>query len=145
MSAEELKALKWRFVGEMNKGKAAAMAIIDETCATNMVFHSSSGKDIYGLKDYKQFNSDVYDAFPDVHFTVDDTIVEGDKAVTRHTFAGTHRGEWRGVPPTNKKVTFWAIMIVRIVGGKQVEIWERSDTLGLMQQLGVVPASKKEE
>jgi predicted ester cyclase len=66
-------------------------------------------------------------------------IIEGDKAVTRHTFTGTHKGEWRGVSPTNKKVTFWAIMIVRIVGDKQVEIWERADTLGLMQQLGLVP------
>jgi predicted ester cyclase len=77
--------------------------------------------------------------------TLDDMIVEGDKAVVRYTFIGTHKGEIMGIPPTNKKATNWIIQIDRIAGGKFVECWVRSDTLGFMQQLGVVPTPKKEK
>jgi len=58
----------------------------------------------------------------DVHFTLDDMIVEGDKVAVRHTFSGTHKGESMGIPPTNKKVTIWEIDIIRIAGGKFVEL-----------------------
>jgi len=143
MSAKEIKALERRFVEEWNKGKAAAMAVIDELCATDLVFHSGTGEDIRGLKSFKQSMSEVFSAFPDAHLTFDDMVVEGDKAVTRWTFTGTQKGELRGIPPTNKKVTFWAIEIDRIAGGKLVEAWERYDSLGLMQQLGVVPKPGK--
>jgi len=115
------------------------MAIMDELYATDIVFHGATGEDIHGLKDYKQFFSNLFDAFPDLHFTFDDMVVEGDKVACRWTFTGTHKGEFRGIPPTNKKVTIWAITISRIVGGKAVEEWERFDTLGWMQQLGLVP------
>jgi hypothetical protein len=74
---------------------------------------------------------------------VDDLIVEGDKAVIRYTITGTHKGEFMGVPPTNKKVTLWVIVIERFAGGKIVETWERFDSLGLMQQLGVIPKPDK--
>jgi predicted ester cyclase len=75
--------------------------------------------------------------------TVDDLIVEGDKAVVRYTITGTHKGAFMGVPPTNKKVTIWVIEIDRFAGGKIVEGWDRFDTLGIMQQLGVVPRPGK--
>jgi steroid delta-isomerase-like uncharacterized protein len=143
MSAEKNKALMRHFIEECNKGRAAAMAVMDETCATNLVFHSITGNDIHGLKEYKQFDNEVYDAFPDVHFTIDDMVVEGDKLAMRSTTTGTHKGAFMGIPATNKKVTLWGIEIVRIVGGKIVEGWERVDTLGLMQQLGAIPTPKK--
>ena len=136
MSVKEIKALERRFFEAMNRGLSAISAVIDDDCSTSYVYHSGLGSEIRGTDAFKQFMSG-FGAFSDLHVTLDDMIVEGDKAVSRHTFTGTHKGEWRGLPPTNKKVTFWAIMIVRIVGGKQVEIWERSDTLGLMQQLGL--------
>jgi steroid delta-isomerase-like uncharacterized protein len=139
MSAEEIKALERRWFEEWNKGKAAAMAVIDELCATDYVVHSGTGEDIHGLKDFKQSYSEFFSAVPDIHFTIEDMVVEGDKAAVRFTFTGTHKGEFRGIPPTNKKVTVWGISIDRIAGGKFVESWERYDTLGLMQQLGLVP------
>jgi predicted ester cyclase len=77
--------------------------------------------------------------FPDIHFTVDDIFVEGDKVALRWTLRGTHKGEFAGVPPTNKQVAIWGISVDRISGGKIAETWERYDTLGLMQQLGVIP------
>jgi steroid delta-isomerase-like uncharacterized protein len=145
MSAKDLKALERRFFDSWNKGKAAAMAAIDETCAANVVFHSGTGRDVRGLKDFKQFNSEVFSAFPDNQFTIDDMVVEGDKVAIRYTMTGTHKGEIMGVPPTNKKVKIWMIQIDRIADGKLVEGWLRSDTLGFMQQLGVVPTPKKEK
>jgi predicted ester cyclase len=142
MSVKEIKALERRYYEGMNKGRAATMAIIDETCALNYVFHSSSGRDIRNIEDFKQFNSELFSAFPDIQFTIEDMIAEGDKAVVRYTMTGTHKGDM-GVPPTKKKVTVWGISIDRVAGGKFVEGWSRFDTLGFMQQLGAVPTPKR--
>jgi len=144
MSAKENKALVRRFIKELNKGKAAAMAVIDELYATDWVGHSGMGRDMYGIKDNKQYTSEFFKAFPDLHFTIDDLVAEGDKVAVRWTSTGTHKGEFMGRPPTNKKVTIWGIHIDRIAGGKVVEEWSRWDTLGLMQQLGLVSKPKKE-
>lgn len=143
MSAKEIKALERRLYEECNKGKATAMAVIDELYATDLIYHSSTGRNIRGIKDYKQHVSDMYSAFPDFHFTIDDMVVEGDKVAVRLTATGTHKGEFRGIPPTNKKVTMWEIQIDRVAGGKFVEGWSRYDTLGLMQQLGLIPTPGK--
>jgi len=143
MSAKEIKALERRFFKEWNKGKAATMAAIDELCATNVVYHSGSGEEIHGIKGFKQYMSEFFSAFPDNHFTINDMVVEGDKAAVRWTMTGTHKGKFSGVPPTNKKITMWGIAIDRIAGGKFVETWERFDTLGFMQQLGLVPTPEK--
>jgi len=143
MSAKEIKALMRRLVAESNKGEAAAMAVIDEFYAPDFVYHGGGGEEIRGLKDYKKSCSESYSASPDLHYTIDDMVAEGDKVVVRMTFSGTHKGEIMGIPPTNKKMTMWAIIIYRVVGGKFVEGWERGDTLGLMQQLGVVPTPGK--
>ena len=143
MSAKEIKALERRAFEEWNKGKAATMTEIDEIFATNVVFHSSTDKDIYGLKEYKQYFSALYDAFPDIHWTLDDMVAEGEKVAVRYTLTGTHKGEFMGIPSTNKKVTFWGIGIDRFAGGKIVEEWARYDTLDFMQQLGAIPKPKK--
>jgi len=75
--------------------------------------------------------------------TIHDMVVEGDKVALHWKLTGTHKCEYMGHPPTNKKVTGWAISIDRIAGGKIVERRERLDTLGYMQQYGVVPKPKK--
>ena len=138
MSAKEIKALERRWLEEWNKGKAVAMAAIDELYATDFVDHGATGEVTHGLKDYKQSVSEVYSAFPDVHFILDDMVVEGDKVAVRFTLSGTHKGEFMGITSTNKKVTIWGITIDRIAGGKFVESWVRYDTMGIMQQLGLV-------
>ena len=143
MSVKEIKALERRWFEESNKGKAAAMAVIDELHATDYVFHDSTGKDIHGLKDYKQYIRGYYRAFPDLHLTIDDIVVERDKEAIRWTMSGTHKGEIEGIPPTGKKMTLWGISIERVVGSKFVETWETYDTLGFMQQLGLVPTPEK--
>jgi steroid delta-isomerase-like uncharacterized protein len=143
MSTKDPKAFMRHIFEERNKGKAAAMAVVDETNVFNVVVHGGSGREYHGLKDLKQYFSEFYDAFPDVHFTLDDMVVEGDKVVKRYTMTGTHKGEFMGIPATNKKITLWGIEIDRIAGGKIVESWARYDTLGMMQQLGAIPMPKK--
>jgi len=128
---------------EYNKGKAAVLAVIDELYATDTIQHSSSGQDMRGIENYKQHVSAFSSAFPDLHFTIDDMVAEGDKIALRVTATGTNKGAFRGIPPTNKKVTVEMIQIDRIVGGKFVEGWSRYDTLGLMQQLGLIPTPGK--
>jgi len=143
MSAKDLKALDRHFFEEWNKGKAAAMKALDETCATNIVWHDVTGEDIRGLKGFKKSMDEFFNAFPDQHFAVDDMIAEGDKVAVRYKITGTHKGEFMGIPPTNKKITLTAIEIDRIVGGKFVEGWISFDTLGMMQQLGLAPTPGK--
>ena len=145
MSVEEIKGLGRRVFEEMSKGKEAAMAVIDECYAPKVVVYGASGLVFHGLKDFKQYISEFYNAFPDFHFTIDDMVVEGDKVAIRETITGTHKGAFMGIPPTNKKVTMWALEINRVSGGKIVEARGRFDTLGLMQQLGVVPTPGKQK
>jgi steroid delta-isomerase-like uncharacterized protein len=80
-------------------------------------------------------------AFPDWVETVDDVIAEGDKVVIRVTGRGTHEGDFQGIPPTGTRVTATGVGIGRIENGRIAEAWAAYDALGLMQQLGAVPAS----
>jgi predicted ester cyclase len=143
MPTKDLKALMRRVIDAFNQGEAAVMTIADELVDANFVYHRGMGNDIHGLKDYKQSMKEFFSAFPDAHWTIDDIVVEGDKAAVRYTITGTHKGELMGIPATNKKVTVWVIGIDRMAGGKVVEAWDRMDTLGLMLQLGVVPTPGK--
>lgn len=136
MSAEENKTLAHTLTEKVwNKGN---LDIVDDLLSTDYVFHHPGGQDLNGPEEYKQMVKAVRSAFPDIHFTIDDVIAEGDKVAYRWTFVGTHQGELRGIPPTGKKATVWAIAIERVADGKFVEAWERYDTLGLMRQLGVI-------
>ena len=95
-----------------------------------------SGRGV-GPAAYRKQVQRFLDGLPDLKFTVDDTICEGDKMVVYWTITGTHRGEFLGVPPTNRKVTFSGITIHQIVERKILEsnvIW---DGLGLMKQFGI--------
>jgi len=79
-------------------------------------------------------------AFPDVKVTSDFLVAEGDKVVNRWTATGTHTGELMGIPATGKRVKTTGITIARVADGKIEELWIESDQMGVMQQLGVVPA-----
>lgn len=79
-------------------------------------------------------------AFPDLQLTTEDMVAEGDKVAIRNTWRGTHQGAFQGLPPTGKHVAFTGTDIFRFVGGKIAEQWADLDALGLMQQLGVIPA-----
>jgi len=77
-------------------------------------------------------------AFPDMHWTIQEQIAQGDKVLTRFEWTGTHRGAFLGVPATDRAVRVWGMVIDRLEGGKIKETRILMDTLGLMMQLGVV-------
>ena len=138
MSTEQNKALIRRFYEEVLNKKNTA--VIDELLDPNQVNHSLPPGMPADLEGSKQFIGMFLTGFPDLHFTVEDMIAEGDTVVARLTARGTHQGAFMGIPPTGKHVTVTAIDISRMAGGKSVEHWIEMDTLGMMQQLGVIPA-----
>ncbi len=137
MSTEENKAIIRRIIEEaFNKGN---LAVVDDLMATNYVFHGPSGQEVKGPEGFKQMITMYRTAFPDLHLTIDDMVAEGDKVAFRFIFQGTHKGDLMGIAPTGKQVTVTVTVISRFVGGKEVEAWENADSLGMMQQMGVVP------
>jgi predicted ester cyclase len=107
----------------------------------NCVYHSPATGDLRG-EAYKQFVASLFVAFPDGQWTIEDQLAEGEEVMTRWTFVGTHRGMFKGIAPTGRKLAITGIVIDRIVNGRIVEEWEEWDSLGMMRQLGVVPEIK---
>ena len=137
MSTEENKAIVRRIWEEvLNKQN---LALVDELIDTNYVYHGPGGQEVKGPEGLKQVFTMYLTAFPDLHFTIEDMVAEGDKVVCRVTLRGTHKGDLMGIAPTGKQVTGTRTVIHRIVGGKEVEGWDCADTLSMLQQMGVVP------
>lgn len=86
----------------------------------------------------------VYQAFfagfPDLRVTVEETVEEGERLAVRITVTGTHEGAFQGIPPTGRRVEVQAISILHFSEGRIVERWNQLDQLGMLQQLGVLPA-----
>ena len=82
----------------------------------------------------------MFAAFPDFTAVIEDQIAEGDKVVTRKIVSGTHEGELMGIPPTGKRFEIPVIDIFCVVGGKCTDHWSVVDWMGMMQQLGLMPA-----
>jgi steroid delta-isomerase-like uncharacterized protein len=96
----------------------------------------------------KQFISNTLIALPDIQFTIEDQIAEGDQVATRWTLRATHKGEFMGVPATGKQFVASGMNISRHANGKYVEDWGNWDALGMLQQLGVTmtpPQPQKEK
>lgn len=135
--SEQNKLLVRRVVEEVyNHGD---LAVIDELVASDFIIHSSSD-DLRGPEAAKQYVAALREAFPDIHFTIDDQFADGDRVATRWTARATHTGAFQAIPPTGKHIRMTAIDIDRIANGKVVECWTNVDELGLLQQLGVIPA-----
>ena len=139
MLTETNKTVSRRFFDEVwNKGN---LTVLDEILVKD---HVNSGPGTIpglpnGPEGSKQFVTAYRNAFPDVHFTIDDQIAEGDKVMTRWTAQGTHQGELAGLPATGKSSTVTGITVHRLVEGKIAESWGIFDEFGMMQQLGAIP------
>ena len=92
-----------------------------------------------GLVGFKTFWSALIEAFPDLHLTVEDVLIDGDKGVCRITATGTHEGDFMGIPATHRRATWSEMHLGRVENGKLVEHWGVIDQLGMLQQLGVIP------
>jgi steroid delta-isomerase-like uncharacterized protein len=132
------KAIARRFIEEyQSKGD---VGVAEEILADDFVDHSPFGPFSPDREGVKQLFSALRAAFPDLHAVVHDQSADGDKVWTRKTFHGTNDGEFMGSPPTGRTVAFDVIDIVRLRDGQFVDHWNVVDALGLMQQLGAVPA-----
>jgi steroid delta-isomerase-like uncharacterized protein len=142
--SEEKKAVVRRFNELVEQywrtGDADAF---DEALASDFVHHAPGlPPDLEGMKQaLPMFRA----AFPDMRLTVEEMIAEGDKVVDRVTVRGTHEGELMGIPASGKQVEFMETHISRIADGKIVERWGQWDALGMMQQIGGVPAPGQSE
>ena len=137
MSAEQNKSIVRRWVEEgWNKGN---LAVIDQVYAPNFVQHEPSPMQVTSSEALKQYVGGYLAAFPDLHFTIDDLVAEGDKVVWRFTSTGTQTGPFMGMPATGKTGNITGLVMFRLENSRIVEGWVNIDTLGLLQQLGVIP------
>jgi steroid delta-isomerase-like uncharacterized protein len=93
-----------------------------------------------GPEAYKREVARFLTGFPDLRFAVEDMFAENDKVAVSWTISGTHKGEFWGIPPTDKRMFLEGITINHIANGKIMDSYVSWDALGMMQQLGVVPA-----
>ena len=138
MSANENKHLARRFVQVWVPGN---LGLVDELAAPDIsVTFPVLSDPLRGAQAFKHFLAQFHAAFPDAEMSVQEQIAEGDKVATRWRFSGTHRGEVLGIPPTGKAVVVTGISIHRFAGGRVTEDRGEDNALGLMRQLGVIPA-----
>jgi len=138
MSTEISKALVRR---EYEDGvNQKDFGIRDEVLAENYVAHFPGVPPLQGIEAFRQFTSGFFDAFPDLQTTIEDLIAEGDKVAIRQTWHGTHKGNFLGIPPTGKRVSFTSTEFYRVANDVLAEEWIELDMLGLLQQLGAIPS-----
>lgn len=136
----DLRELMRRWFEEVwNQGRAET---IDELMAPDAVASglAQDGQATTGPEGFRRFHQMFRSAFPDMRITIDDTIVEGDKACVRLTFTGTHLGDGIGLAPTGRRFRSTALVLARWRGGRMVEAWNEFDADGLMRQLTAQPA-----
>lgn len=138
--SEEVKTKITRFVDEgFNKMDLAAF---DEFYAHDCVRHVPPLQDMQGVEALKQYGVEYRrNVFSDVRITINDILVEGDKAASRWTWEATHTGQSATFPfpATGKRLTITGCTMYRFVGGKCAEEWEHQDMVGALQQMGVLP------
>jgi steroid delta-isomerase-like uncharacterized protein len=132
------KSIPRRMIEQVyNRGR---LDVVDELIAPEYIGHDPAlPQDIVGPPGEKQIVAGYRAAFPDLVITIEDQIAEGDRVVTRWTARGTHTGDLWGIAATAREVTVTGTSVDRIKGGRIAESWSNWDTIGLMQQLGVIP------
>ena len=138
---ERNKALARRFCDAMNTNDAELISrAIDEIVEPDALIRTPLPITVSGARAMKEVFARLHRAYPDLHITVEDVMAEGDKVVNRNSVTGTHRGEYMGIPPTGKSVTYNEIFIFRFLNGRIAETWGVVDVLSQMRQLGAIPA-----
>lgn len=133
MTLEEMKAAATRLPEAINRGDLSAF---DQVIAADAVDHGLPPGVPPTVQGTKMFLMTFRAAFPDLHYTVDDTIAEGDRVVQRITGTGTMKGDFQGMAASNKSATWSEIHIVRFTNGKVSEHWAVVDQVSMLAQLG---------
>lgn len=139
MAADDLKQLDRRLYEEAwNTGK---LDILGELIASGAPIHDPGMPEVNAGPEGERHIISMYrSAFPDTQFTIEAQVAEGDLVFTQWRARGTHLGTLMNVPPTNRVVEVTGMALSRYVNGKRVESWTNWDTLGLLRQIGVIPA-----
>lgn len=139
MSTEANKAIYRRWIEEGFNHKNPA--IFDELFDPGFVERTPQQPgQAPGIEGLKQSFSMMWQAFPDAQVNIEELIAEGNKVVARVRASGTHQGEFQGMPPTHKRMTISGMDLIGLQGGRIVEHWGEWDNLGLLQQIGALPA-----
>ncbi len=138
MSPTELKAFIAEYTDAVwNEGDVEAM---DRYYAPDYAHHGASRPDVRTLAGYKLWAYDLLGALSEFRVSVDDLIAEEGKAVKRWTASGVHGGALAGIPATGRRVAFSGVSVYRMAGDRIAESWYLYDLLGLLQQVGAIPA-----
>lgn len=135
------KAIVRRIVEEVQNGHDISR--MDTFFAPNFVNHLEAvhpAEESTSVERAKMQFRHLFAAFPDLQVTIHRQVAEGASVVTYKTFRGTHQGEFMGVAPTGKQITWDVIDILRLEAGRVVEHIAVQDRMALMQQLGLVAA-----
>ena len=123
------------WVDSLNRGD---VSVADKVFAADCVIHINGSPDRnLGLAGFKQMVAGLLAAFPDLHFTIEDQIVVGDKVATRWVAEGTNSAALGSVPATGRRVRVDGLILDRVTDGRVVERWEQWDQMGMLQQLGL--------
>jgi steroid delta-isomerase-like uncharacterized protein len=118
--------------------------VLDELLASDVINHDLSKEPISGRNAYKEwatgFRQVTATGFPDMEIALDALVAEGDLVAKRWTLRGTHTGDYMGLPASGRQVVMAGNTLYRIQRGQVRETWWNYDALGLMQQLGAIPA-----
>jgi steroid delta-isomerase-like uncharacterized protein len=138
MTTEERNKAAFRRMYEegLNRGN---LAVADELIAPDCIDHEAHPGGDRGPESIRQLITMLRTAFPDLHFTIEELIAEGDTVAGRLTMNGTHDGPLIGIPPTGRAVQQAHMHFVRLQDGKAIEHWGVRDDMGMMRQLGLAP------
>jgi steroid delta-isomerase-like uncharacterized protein len=136
VSTEHNKATARQFFMEQDQRKGP---LAPEIVASDYVARIGSNPPM-DMAGHSGFGAAFYGGFPDLYHTIDDVIAEGDKAVVRFTLRGAQTADFMGIPATGKPIEVSAIAIMTFVDGKVAQLTAQFDQLGILQQLGVIPA-----
>jgi len=140
MSVGENKAIALRWFDAQSARTKEDFATMDKLTAPDFVYHHPMSPTVRTHEERKQnVVIPLAKAFPDGKYSVDDVVAEGDEVVFRYTIRGTQKGEYMGIPPTNKRIELTSICILRLAEGKVAEMWVENNAMVFMQQLGVIP------
>jgi steroid delta-isomerase-like uncharacterized protein len=136
---QDNSAIVRRFVDEViNQGKMGSAAEFVWEDVVEQVPLPGQGPGLEGLKDVLR---GMRSAFPDMDFSIKEQVCEDDKVVSRFEWTGTHKAGFMGVPATGRQVRVWGVVIDRLEAGRIKDTRILMDALGLMMQLGALPAS----
>jgi predicted ester cyclase len=136
--AADIKDISRKLFEEPWKGN---LDVIDQYVDAGYTGYDPTEPDpLRGPAGFKRQIQQYLAAFPDARITVDEQFVDGDVVTTRWTGRGTHEGDLLGISPTGKQVTIWGVAIEKYKNGKLVESWNNWDALGMLQQVGAIPA-----